>query len=194
MPRIDAPTVAEHHARQRAALIAAARAALGEGGVAAVTPGAVARAAGLARTSVYQYFPSTDALVTAAIEGMFADAATQIGHALDGHSDPWSRVRAFVSVALRAAAGEFGPFHGFSAADLPETARVRLRELREELAAPLVESVAQLGVADPQRTTAVVAGAVGAGIGLIRGGSPTAATTDLVCGFVTGGLQELAAP
>ena len=57
MPRIDAPTVAEHHVMRRDAIIAAARDLLGTAGASAVTPAAVAGRSGLARTSVYQYFP-----------------------------------------------------------------------------------------------------------------------------------------
>ena len=69
MPRIDAPTVAEHSAQRRAAIVDAAVDLLGREGITGVTPAAVASAAGLARSSVYQYFASTDALVAAGVEG-----------------------------------------------------------------------------------------------------------------------------
>ncbi len=52
MPRIDAPTVAEHHQMRRAALMAAAGDLLATQGVESVTLGAVGAAAGLARSSV----------------------------------------------------------------------------------------------------------------------------------------------
>ena len=58
MPKISAPTVAEHRVRQRDALLHAATELLVDGGVSAVTPAAVGAAAGLARPSVYQYFSS----------------------------------------------------------------------------------------------------------------------------------------
>ena len=53
MPRITAPTVAEHHAKQRRALLDAARDLLAETG-AEPSMAAVARRAGLARSSIYQ--------------------------------------------------------------------------------------------------------------------------------------------
>ncbi|MGB8020339.1 MAG: TetR family transcriptional regulator, partial [Candidatus Nanopelagicales bacterium] len=68
MPRIDAPTVAEHHQMRRAALIAAANDLLATEGVEAVTLGAVGAAAGLARSSVYQYFDSTGSLLAELVE------------------------------------------------------------------------------------------------------------------------------
>ena len=49
MPRITAPTLAEHQARQRDALVEAAVAILATEGVAAATPAAVGARAGLAR-------------------------------------------------------------------------------------------------------------------------------------------------
>ena len=58
MPRISAPTVAQHRMRQRDALLHAATELLVSGGLSAVTPAAVGAAAGLARPSVYQYFSS----------------------------------------------------------------------------------------------------------------------------------------
>ena len=65
MPRIAAPTVAEHRDMRRASLLAAARDLLREGGSSALTMGALASATGLSRPTVYEYFPSTDAVIAA---------------------------------------------------------------------------------------------------------------------------------
>lgn len=189
MPKIDAPTVAEHHARQRAAIVSAARDALGAGGVSAVTPAAVARATGLARTSVYQYFPSTEALLTATIEDLFAGAAVEIEQTLHGETDPWARVHAYVKVALHAAAGGYGPFHGISATELPAATGARLRELRDELGEPLVGALRSLGVPSPPATAALVAGVIGAGINLIRHGAAAAEVAAACRAMVTGGID-----
>lgn len=192
MPKIDAPTVAEHHARQRAAIVAVARTLLGRGGVPAVTPGTVARETGLARTSVYQYFPSTDALVTAAIEDLFRDATDRIADTLGPDTDARSRIHAYITVALHAAAGDYGPFHGIAAADLPEGARRRLPELRAQISDPLTAAVAELGAPHPDQATALVIGAIAAGIGMIRHGAPADQTRTAVYAFITGGLRETA--
>lgn len=188
MPKIDAPTVAEHHAMRRAAVIAAARHALGTVGAAGVTPGAVAGAAGIARTSVYQYFPSTDALLTAAVEDMFTEAGARIAEALDGSTDPWQRVESYVSVALRAAAGQYGPFHAMPAAQLPDTTRSRLRELHDLLSAPLIDAVTEIGSAEPEVATALILGAISAGITLVRHGADPKATIKATNAFVARGL------
>lgn len=57
MPRITAGTVAEHVARQEAAVVAAAVRLFTERGIDEVTMGDIATEVGLARNSLYRYFP-----------------------------------------------------------------------------------------------------------------------------------------
>src|SRR5690625_7953544 len=70
MPRIIAPTVAEHRAARERALLDAAHAILLETGEA---PGLapVAERVGLARTSVYQYFRSRRELLQAMVRDVY---------------------------------------------------------------------------------------------------------------------------
>ncbi|WP_406673984.1 helix-turn-helix domain-containing protein [Nonomuraea sp. N2-4H] len=70
MPRIQAPTVAEHRAAQRRALLDAAREILAETGR-PPTLARVAERAGLARSSLYQYFRSSGDLLNAVVEDVF---------------------------------------------------------------------------------------------------------------------------
>ena len=66
MPKIQAATVVEHHAAQRAALLDAARALLSEGPTTeAPSLADVAARAGLARSSAYSYFSSREDLLNA---------------------------------------------------------------------------------------------------------------------------------
>ncbi|MEK8226875.1 helix-turn-helix domain-containing protein [Oerskovia sp. M15] len=70
MPRISAPTVAEHRAAQMRVLLDAARSLLAETGR-PPTFSALAERAGLARPSLYQYFRSADDLLLAMVEDVF---------------------------------------------------------------------------------------------------------------------------
>lgn len=70
MPRIQAPTVAEHRAAQHRALVDAARQILAETGR-PPTLARVAARAGLARPSLYQYFRSAEDLLNAVVEDVF---------------------------------------------------------------------------------------------------------------------------
>lgn len=68
MPKIDAPTVREHHAMVKQKLIAAAEAVLREKGPEGLSAGAVAEQAGIARNSIYRYVDSVDDLKLLALE------------------------------------------------------------------------------------------------------------------------------
>jgi len=63
MPRINAPTLAEHVAHQEAAVIDAARRLFAARGVRQVSLGDIADEVGLRRTSLYRYFPTKAHLV-----------------------------------------------------------------------------------------------------------------------------------
>jgi AcrR family transcriptional regulator len=193
MPRIEAPTVAEHHAMRRAALVAAARELFADGGASAVTPAAVASRAGLARTSVYQYFPSTDALVAAAIETTFATANEVLAEAVSDADDARSRIRAYVRAALLVAARDHGSFRGLQLADLPAECAEQVGRLHATMLAPLHEAVAELGVPDPHVATALVFGAVSAAAEVLERGGDVETTAAHTLAFVDAGLSAAAA-
>ena len=81
MPKISAPTVAEHRAAQRAALLAATEQLLVEVGLAGVTPRSIAERAGLARSSFYEYFGSRDDILAAVAIAAFDRWAAEIDEA-----------------------------------------------------------------------------------------------------------------
>ncbi len=57
MPRISAPSIAEHVAQQEAAILGAAARLFAERGVGGTDIGDIAKEVGLARSSLYRYFP-----------------------------------------------------------------------------------------------------------------------------------------
>ncbi|WP_448630098.1 TetR/AcrR family transcriptional regulator [Cellulomonas soli] len=189
MPRIDAPTVAEHHEMRRTAIVAAARSLLGTGGASAVTPAAVAARSGLARTSVYQYYPSTGALLAAAVEATFAEADGAIIAAVAPVTDPRERIHAYVRVALHLAARDHGPFHQLALTDLPPECLARVHELHDALLSPLRSAVDDLAVHDPTLVTGLVFGAISAAVQLVDHGYDLDEATAGVVGFVDAGLD-----
>jgi AcrR family transcriptional regulator len=170
MPRIDAPTVAEHHAQKRSAILAAAVDILGREGLAAVTPAAVAAASGLARSSVYQYYPSTDALVAAGVMEAFRRTREQIDRGQRRASTPTERVLAWVGSALDAAAAGHEPMSVYAAADLPAECRVAVAALHHELTEPLVTSLGDLGIRQPAAVAELVGAVVTAGAAQVARG------------------------
>jgi AcrR family transcriptional regulator len=63
MPKITGPNIAQHVADQEAAVFAAAIALFEAHGVEAVSMGTIAENVGLARSSLYRYFPNKAAIV-----------------------------------------------------------------------------------------------------------------------------------
>jgi AcrR family transcriptional regulator len=68
MPRIRAATIDEHKALTRSALLAAARALIEEQETADISLGEVALAAGVGRTTFYEYFSDRDDVIASLVE------------------------------------------------------------------------------------------------------------------------------
>ncbi|MGE5134715.1 MAG: TetR/AcrR family transcriptional regulator [Gemmatimonadota bacterium] len=190
MPKISAATVPEHRARQRRALIAAAVDILAESGAAAVTPAAVGARAGLARSSVYQYFPSTAALLATLVEEAFADWNATVATAMAQADSPAGRIDAYLTAALRlAAAGGHRAAAALYTADLPPECRRRVGELHREEAEPLAAAIRDLGVPDPGLTGQLLAGLLQAAMTAVEGGADPAAVTARMLALLHGGLR-----
>ena len=68
MPRIKAATIDQHKAMTRTALLHAARNLIDEAGTAEISLGEVALAAGVGRTTFYDYFADRDDVIAALVE------------------------------------------------------------------------------------------------------------------------------
>jgi AcrR family transcriptional regulator len=189
MPRIDAPTVAEHHQMRRAALMAAAGDLLATQGVESVTLGAVGAAAGLARSSVYQYFDSTGSLLAALVEQELPRATAHLAAVVAREGDPTEKVEAFVKASLRAATDDnHRAMEELGWADLPQECQARLAELHQEQLAPLVDALAELGARDPEITAALIYGLVRAAATAINAGTPRTRVTRETLALIRQGL------
>lgn len=188
MPRIDAPTVAEHHTQRRAAILDAAVELLSREGIAGVTPAAVAAASGMARSSVYQYHPSTGALVAAGVSEMFHRTRRLIDEGQGGTTTPAERVLAWVDSALAAAGSGHEPMKVYASADLPHECRAAVAGLHRELTEPLARALEDFGVADAAAVAELVGGVVSAGAAQVARGEPGDAVRSRVRDFVLGAL------
>jgi AcrR family transcriptional regulator len=135
MPRISARTVAEHTARQEAAVLAAAARLFAERSPSDVTLADIAAEAGLARNSIYRYFPDKAHLVAAwfravlaplheaslAIAARRASATTRLDAWLDLHLDYLTQPE---HQAMVAAAGDLSSLPPDVRADIAEGHRV----------------------------------------------------------------------
>ena len=171
MPKISAPTVAEHRSRQRDALLKAATDILVTQGTGAVTPAAVGAAAGLARPSVYQYFSSGAAIIAAIVEDVFPRANQILADSLATAVTPRERLDAYIRVTLRLAAeGYHRPASALAGATLPPECMTRLTELHREQAAPFIQVLSELGVPDLPVTGPLLGGIIEVGMSMVESG------------------------
>jgi AcrR family transcriptional regulator len=167
MPQIDAPTVAEHRAQQREALLDAAEAILLGEGHGALTFGALGQRTGLARNSIYRYFASRDDLIAALCERDMPRWLEELEAAMSAAHDRDGRVAAFVATQLRLVAqGSHRMAELLGDAPLGPAVRARINALAYRPAA-LLEP--ELGTREPKLVAQLVQGVVNAGVRLLHG-------------------------
>ncbi|WP_181802801.1 TetR/AcrR family transcriptional regulator [Streptomyces shenzhenensis] len=179
MPKINASTVAEHRAQQREALIGAAIDILVNEGATAVTPAAVGARAGLARSSVYQYFGSSAALLATIIEEAFRRSNEALADAMAAANGPVERVEAFFRESLRLGAeGAHRPAAVLMSAGLDPACQERLMELHLEQVEPFRAAVRQIGAPEPALTADLIAGMLHTALAAVDRGTPLDTVTE----------------
>lgn len=185
MPRIDAHTVAEHRARKERAILSATVDLLVNEGDDAVTPAAVAKRSGIARTSVYQYHGSTAELIAAAVMELFRRAEAEMDAALSAAGDdPEERLRAYVTTTLQLARDGHAPARPAALAGAPAECRAAVRECHQRLMAPLAAIVDGLGASEVGTTAALAAGSLQAASQLVEHGADLSEVADVTCTFI----------
>lgn len=170
MPRISAATVAEHRAAQERALLDAAHELLQETSE-APTMADVALRAGLSRPSVYQYFGSRQDLLQALVRDIFPRWTERVTGAMANAPTKADRILAYAMAnvdlvaegahAVGAALAALTP-----GAELDEQATRMHRQLQE----PLIETLTELGVTDPESLADMINAVVHAGTRMLESG------------------------
>jgi len=156
VPRINAPTVAEHRRLQRKAVLDAARDLLAETGQ-APSLAEVGRRAGLARTSVYEYARSREDLLAAVVADVFPDWAQRIRGAIDAAPTPGEKVWAYVVSNVAYFGGsEQTVARALGSVVDPAVLRGPMQEFHEALQEPLRRSLEALGDPDPETMADIV--------------------------------------
>jgi AcrR family transcriptional regulator len=196
VPKIDAPTVAEHRAAVQARLVDAAEEILRAGQAERLTAGAVSTAAGIARNSIYRYVDSVDDLRAMVVARYLPAWLAAVDHALATSEDPAERVVVWVQANLEQAAA-FG--HGWlmeSVRQVPHHSDATLEQAHEGMRAALAESWRVLLDGDEGRTALACAFTVGileGGFRQLDEGQPGALVVELGGRAARGLVQGLTA-
>jgi AcrR family transcriptional regulator len=189
VPKIAAASVADHRAMQRAAIVGAVADLLVEGGYAALSFGAVAERAGLARPSVYWYFKSKDDLVLAACEDRLPRFLDRVRRAMARARTPHTRLAAFVRAQLQAAGdGEHRFALALEHAPLSPGTWQRIRDLHDRFAPDIADTLRRLGHPHPDVLADLVQGVVNSGVERIDAGEPPARVIRLATELVLHGI------
>lgn len=181
MPRIQAASVVENRDLRRTALLQAARDLLLAGGDSAVTITAAAVASGLSRSAVYEYFPSSAALLEELVKGQAERWTTAVEAALCDATAVIEIVRAFVETSLGTVSGD-APRGGLSA--------LQVSHFSIGPGKALARHLAQNDVPDPELVARLVTSAVMSVPHAQNQGEDLAPT---VTTFVVAGLEGLSA-
>ena len=171
MPRITAPTVAEHRAAQQRALLDAARTLLARTGE-APSMAEVAALAGLARPSAYQYYKSRTDLLNALVMDVFPRWAQRVEDAMRAEQEPADRILAYVltNIAL-VAEGEHAVGSALASVAPSEELDAQSARMHQAILDPLVSALRDLGTEDPHSTAELINAIVHTGTRLLESGT-----------------------
>jgi AcrR family transcriptional regulator len=192
MPRISAPTVREHVARQERAILDAAADLFATRGVADTDLADIARAVGLARSSLYRYFPDKDHILAAWLWRETQPLEAEVVRIERDELPPIARIDAWLDAVLTwvgRSGGDLLPKLlaqvGAVTADVQQAISAGEARLREPLRRMVAEAVGEAPpagadepdesptTADPVLAADLLLGAVDAGIEAVgRGASP----------------------
>ncbi|MDO3686703.1 TetR/AcrR family transcriptional regulator [Micromonospora sp. C28ISP2-4] len=180
MPKIQASTVAEHRAAQRAALLDAARALLSEHPEQIPSLADVARHAGLARSSAYSYFKSRTDMFDVLVADTFPRWSAFVEKQMAEARTPGARILAYVEANLQLVArGDHALARTLASAGNSDVLATSSRLLHDSLEAPLRAALTEHGASDPDRMAELVQSVVYALSRMIENGLDLTAATGL---------------
>src|SRR5690606_19740012 len=132
---------------RRRNIVAAARRLVLWQGLRATTMEAIAREAGVAKPTLYAYFPHKQAVISALAEAMAAEAAEAFATALAAEGSAMMRIGNAIAAKHRTLARLIGGSQHASALTADGQHAAPLRALAQTIEARIAEELAQAGVA-----------------------------------------------
>ena len=192
MPRINTMSLAQQREWRRSELISAAAAIALESGSEAITVSAVAQRAGLARTSVYEYFGSSAELVAYLIIeelNAFTDILVQ---SVEPAKVPEEAIANWINSALQYIAdGRHLLAKALSATSLPVNRSAEIGAAHRALLSPLTSALTQIGVRDLNYALSMIQSLTDAATKRIENGNSADTEISKTTAFCIAGLRTL---
>ena len=192
MPKIQAPTVALHRELRRQQLMQAALELAIADGAESITVAAVAAKAGLARSSIYEYFASSADLVADLVLEELDYYTRRLSEAVADASDPYLRIELWISESLRYVAdGRHMLVKSLNTITAPEYRKEEIALGHRKLLAPLRKALSETGIADPMSAAAFLQSVTDAASVRIDAGNDAELEIQSATKFALAGLRAL---
>jgi len=148
-PKIQAATVVEQRQMRQRQLIDAALAIALESGAANITVAAVAKRAGLARSSMYEYFSSSADLIADLVIEELALYQKRLAQAVKGTEDPYQHIELWIAEALQYVVdGRHMLIKSLNAAAIPDFRRDEISQGHRNLMTTISAPLQDIGLTD----------------------------------------------
>jgi len=193
MPKIQAPTLALHRELRRQQLMSAALELALSNGADSITVAAVAAKAGLARSSIYEYFASSADLVADLVIEELDYYTKRLAEAVADATDPYHRIELWITESLRYVAdGRHMLVKSLNTINTPEERKDEILMGHRRMMAPLQAALSDAGIVDVRVASALLASVTDAASIRIDAGSAAEPEIQSAVTFALAGLRALA--
>ena len=192
-PKIQATTIVEQRAMRQRQLIDAALAIALESGAANITVAAVAQRAGLARSSIYEYFSSSADLIADLVIEELALYQKRLSHAVIGTQDPYQHIELWIAEALQYVVdGRHMLIKSLNAATIPEFRRDEISQGHRNLMTTISAPLQEIGLTDIRGAMSYLQNTIEAASVRIESGSDAGIEIQSAQIYAIAGLRALA--
>ena len=192
MPKIQAPTLVLHRELRRQQLMGAAMELALANGADSITVAAVAAKAGLARSSIYEYFSSSADLVADLVIDELASYTRRLCAAVTGATDPYLRIELWITESLRYVAdGRHMLVKSLNTISTPDERKDEIIMGHRRMMAPLHQSLVEIQVVDVRIAGALLASVTDAASIRIDAGNEAELEIQSAVKFALAGLRAL---
>ena len=192
-PKIQAATIVEQRAMRQRQLIDAALAIALESGAANITVAAVAQRAGLARSSIYEYFSSSADLIADLVIEELALYQKRLSHAVIGTQDPYQHIELWIAEALQYVVdGRHMLVKSLNAATIPEFRRDEISQGHRNLMTTISAPLQEIGLTDIRGAMSYLQNTIEAASVRIESGSDAEIEIQSAQIYAIAGLRALA--
>ena len=192
-PKIEAPSIiAQRELRQRQLIDAALALAL-TGGAEAVTVSAVAKSAGLSRSSFYEYFSSSADLISDLVLEELKTYRDRLASAVAGANNPTHHIELWIEEALRYVVdGRHILVKSLNSISVPEYRKQEIAQGHRGLMGTIVNQLDAIGVRDIHAALTYVQNSLDTASIRIESGSSPEHEIKIAQRYVVAGLSALA--